>query len=466
MKKILFLLLMISTVAVAQPYNGNGTGLATGNITTQNLNPLSGVPTTGSFVRLNLGNHSTLAIDVSGTYTGALSLQYSTDGGSTWVTVTNTFALTLQTSNTKSATIASASVGKWVASVPGWESVRLSGLAAMTGTAVVRMKSISAAEILSFDESLPAGTNIIGALSANQSSNIAQINGVTPLMGNGTTGTGSQRVTIASDNTAFPISTVTTLTTLTTLANGQTAHSAASTGSPLRGAGRVVPTTIAGIDASLAAGEAADLPSSTGNQLIVKQFGTAELDYTFNLITAATVTTLQPLVLASGTANVRNYITSLIIQSDVLGAAGNVWILDGQGAIGTSVTIATPGVFTSTAHDLKVGSPIVFTSLGTITGISTNTIYYVTATSFAATTFTISTTPGGTALAITGTTSAFTFYRVLQPFRFQTTAIGTPAQITYQTPIKSIANGAINVLIPTSLTSGNIYITANGFRNF
>lgn len=35
--------------------------------------------------------------------------------------------------------------------------------------------------------------------------NIAQINGVTPLMGNGVTGTGSLRVTIASDNTAFAV---------------------------------------------------------------------------------------------------------------------------------------------------------------------------------------------------------------------------------------------------------------------
>lgn len=41
------------------------------------------------------------------------------------------------------------------------------------------------------------------ALPANQSVNEAQINGVTPLMGNGVTGTGSQRVTIASDNTAI-----------------------------------------------------------------------------------------------------------------------------------------------------------------------------------------------------------------------------------------------------------------------
>lgn len=46
------------------------------------------------------------------------------------------------------------------------------------------------------------------SLAANQSVNVAQINGVTPLMGNGTTGTGSQRVTIASDNTAFSVNAV------------------------------------------------------------------------------------------------------------------------------------------------------------------------------------------------------------------------------------------------------------------
>jgi hypothetical protein len=40
----------------------------------------------------------------------------------------------------------------------------------------------------------------IGKLTANQSVNVAQINGVTPLMGTGIMGTGSPRVTIASDN--------------------------------------------------------------------------------------------------------------------------------------------------------------------------------------------------------------------------------------------------------------------------
>jgi hypothetical protein len=42
----------------------------------------------------------------------------------------------------------------------------------------------------------------------NAAVNVAQINGTTTLTGNGTTGAGSQRVTIASDNTAFSVNAV------------------------------------------------------------------------------------------------------------------------------------------------------------------------------------------------------------------------------------------------------------------
>lgn len=75
------------------------------------------------------------------------------------------------------------------------------------------------------------------ALPANQSVNVAQINGVTPLMGNGVTGTGSPRVTIASDNTAFNVLATTspgarTLVTLDvkTITTGGTAVTALTSG--------------------------------------------------------------------------------------------------------------------------------------------------------------------------------------------------------------------------------------------
>lgn len=76
------------------------------------------------------------------------------------------------------------------------------------------------------DQTTPGTTNLV-ALGANQTVNIAQINGVTPLMGNGVTGTGSQRVTIASDNTAFAVNS--TLSAETTKVIGTVNVAAAQT---------------------------------------------------------------------------------------------------------------------------------------------------------------------------------------------------------------------------------------------
>lgn len=59
--------------------------------------------------------------------------------------------------------------------------------------------------ISSNQSAVPISAASLPALPDNQSVNISQINAVTPLMGNGVTGTGSQRVTIASDNTPFTI---------------------------------------------------------------------------------------------------------------------------------------------------------------------------------------------------------------------------------------------------------------------
>jgi hypothetical protein len=79
-----------------------------------------------------------------------------------------------------------------------------------SGSVISLLKAIAAAEIVT-----------------NRAVNVAQINGVTPLMGNGATGTGSQRVTIANDNTVptgWPTS------ALQTTGNGSLASILASIG--------------------------------------------------------------------------------------------------------------------------------------------------------------------------------------------------------------------------------------------
>ena len=250
--------------------------------------------------------------------------------------------------------------------------------------------------------------------------------------------------------------------------SGATAHSSPTTLNPAPVGGRVVPTTTATVDTSLIAADTSWAPYTTSNQGIIKAFGTAELDWAANVsftptawASATTPTVLRP---ASGTASVRTYLTGLQLQSDALGGATNAWIIDGAIAV-TSVTIATPGVFTNSGtNDLKVGDAIIFGALGTITGISINTVYYVTATSLAATTFTLATTIGGTAVQITGSTAAVTAYRVLSAVRLQTAALA-PTTITFANPIRTNANVAL-ALLSSSTQTGTIYAQAQGYYGF
>lgn len=244
---------------------------------------------------------------------------------------------------------------------------------------------------------------------------------------------------------------------------GNVAHSAASTANPLQAGGRVVPTTIATQDASLVAGDVSYLPISTGLQTLTKNFSTAELDYSIQFDSAATTVTVQPLVPASGTASVRNYITGFVVSNDALGTAGIAWVLDSALTV-SSIAITTGLVTTSTAHDLKVGDAVTFTALAGGTGVSTNVKYHVTSVG-STTTFNFAATVGGAnivpSVAYTGTT----MYRILHQFRFQTGAQQS-VNSTIPNPYRGIANTACNFLIPTSLTSGNIYLSVIGYRGF
>ena len=92
---------------------------------------------------------------------------------------------------------------------------------------------------------------------------------------------------------------------------------------------------------------------------------------------------------------------------------------DGYSVLGTSdiitaglgITSASPGVVTWANFPFKIGDPVIFTNVGTVTAISTNTTYYVSATGYTAgVSFEISTTLAnalaGTSINTTGTTSA------------------------------------------------------------
>lgn len=108
-----------------------------GTITTQNL-VSAGTCTAASCVEYTTQGIGTVGVQVTGTYTGALSGQGTIDG-STWVTLTSTSTFTNQ-AGTTSATITSGSTGLYTVNVAGYKRFRITGLAAMTGTATVSIQ--------------------------------------------------------------------------------------------------------------------------------------------------------------------------------------------------------------------------------------------------------------------------------------------------------------------------------------
>ena len=120
---------------------------ATGSITTQNLVP-AGVATTGSAVEIFTNSIGTVTIQVTGTYTGALSPQVTTDG-TTWITQGGGILENMAT-NGFSATIPSGSTGIWQIEVNGHKKFRITGLAAVTGTAVITLNGSAGTSQVSF----------------------------------------------------------------------------------------------------------------------------------------------------------------------------------------------------------------------------------------------------------------------------------------------------------------------------
>lgn len=136
------------------------TGYNTGTITTQNLVP-NGVATANSAVEIDLEGTGLLSIQTTGTYTGALSVQVTNDN-SRWETITASSIVNFIT-GAYSATITSGAIGLFLVDVGSFSKARVTGLSAMTGTAVVTLRS-SALPLTGLNRSVPSGSNTIGGV--------------------------------------------------------------------------------------------------------------------------------------------------------------------------------------------------------------------------------------------------------------------------------------------------------------
>ena len=151
----------------------------TGTITTQNLVP-AGVATANSAVEIDLNGMCALGVQVTGTYTGALSLQGTVDG-TTWVTLATGAPGFRMDTGAVIQTIVSAAQGLFQFNVAGLVKARITGLAAMTGTATVTLRPVPATGYIGSlgNAVLATGSNSIG--------NIGTVSTVTTVTGATTT---------------------------------------------------------------------------------------------------------------------------------------------------------------------------------------------------------------------------------------------------------------------------------------
>lgn len=146
---------------------------------------------------------------------------------------------------------------------------------------------------------------------------------------------------------------VTTVSTVTTLGNGQTAHSTASTGSPVRVGGRVKTAN----DTTLVAGDASNVGCTTDGSVIVYPHAAPELAWQYAAASGGIASsTAGVTVKTAAAAGLRNYITGIQIAHATLSAATEFVICDG--ASGTVIFRCTLGTIANDGVSYKFSQPI------------------------------------------------------------------------------------------------------------
>lgn len=181
------------------------------------------------------------------------------------------------------------------------------------GATRARYATVTAANALKVDGS--AVTQPV-SLAANQSVNVAQINGVTPLMGNGVTGTGSQRVTIASDNTAFSVNAT---------ATGNVAADSPTSGNPVQVAGQMETMADSAPGTRMSADGDVNRPAMTDGAAYVITTGPQTWSYHEDSSSALTDASVH----AAPGAGLSLYVQTIVVS---LGAASALNVFFAEGA--------------------------------------------------------------------------------------------------------------------------------------
>ena len=194
-----------STVANVASVNSSGAVLVTeGADPTAAISIAANATSSGSVTGINgLG---TATIQLTGTFTATVQVQVTVDG-TNWVNVTGSSSVVNAATGAYMASGNLTATGIYQVDIAGMAGVRVITTAYTSGTVTGTVKCGMEPSLVGIEGNpvLGAGANVIGALTANQSVNIAQMNGVAVTMGSGVNGTGVQRVSLATDQAALSV---------------------------------------------------------------------------------------------------------------------------------------------------------------------------------------------------------------------------------------------------------------------
>lgn len=191
------------------------------------------------------------------------------------------------------------------ASATGSISAKLRFIAAtgipITGTVTVGSHAVTNAGtfVVQLDGAALTSLQLLDDAVSGAGFNITQLNGVNVTMGNGASGTGVQRVTIANDSTGIlaGVTTVTTVTTVATLTGSGVAHDGADSGNPHKVGGRAMTTA----RTAVSDGDRADVALDVQGRVITERDGPRELDAIATLTLSSTTTETSLLAAVAST---------------------------------------------------------------------------------------------------------------------------------------------------------------------
>lgn len=155
------------------------------------------------------------------------------------------------------------------------------------------------------------------------------------------------------------------------------------------------------------------------------------------------------------------------VTSEVLGASGSTTY---TGFVKVkkntfTVTIASPGVFSCTAHGLASGNALVFSTTGALpTGLTAGTTYYVISAGLTADAFQVAATPGGTAINTSGSQSGTHSFVTTTRNIFAFTPSGTTAggTETFTDNYLGVLTGSLGGTGTINYITGEYSITFSG----